>query len=139
MFGEGVDNESSAEPPETVSTTNIKSIAFDRGYYSQDNQDFLEANGIEEIYLPYRRRDDSRTTDLDSETQVKLHCRRSGIEPIIGHIKHGGQLRRSRMKSNNTTLAAGYSAVLGFNLRQLKRAAIGKIRPIFGTEAKMVA
>lgn len=33
------------------------------------------------------------------------------------------------MKSDQTTLAAGFAAVLGFNLRQLKRYAIGKVYP----------
>ena len=51
----------------------------------------------------------------------KLHNRRAGIEPLIGHLKQGWQMGRSRMKSDPTTLSAGYSSVLGFNLRQLKR------------------
>ena len=51
----------------------------------------------------------------------KLHNRRAGIEPLIGHLKQGWQMGRSRMKSDATTLSAGYSSVLGFNLRQLKR------------------
>ncbi len=117
----------------------IKSIAFDRGYHSHQNKEFLESNNIEEIYLPKRRRHDWEIPALDKETEVKLHNRRAGIEAIIGHIKHGGQLRRSRMKSDITTLSVGYSAVLGFNLRQLRRAAIGKIRPIVENEQKMVA
>ncbi|MBP9722300.1 MAG: hypothetical protein KBD64_03980 [Gammaproteobacteria bacterium] len=77
--------------------------------------------------------------DLDKETEIKLHNRRAGIEAIIGHIKHGGQLRRSRMKSDNTTLSADYSSILGFNLRQLRRYAIGKVRPIYDNEQIMVA
>jgi IS5 family transposase len=39
----------------------------------------------------------------------------------FGHTKHGGQLGKSRMKSDATTLAAGYASVLGFNLRQISR------------------
>jgi len=46
-----------------------------------------------------------------------LYCRRSGIEALISQTKHGGQLERSWMKSDRTTLSAGYAAVLGFNLR----------------------
>jgi transposase, IS5 family len=45
---------------------------------------------------------------------------------LIGHAKHGGQLGRSRMKQDETTLAAGYSAVGSFNLRQLARHLLGK-------------
>lgn len=33
----------------------------------------------------------------------------AGIEPLIGHTKHGGQLDRSRMKSDETTKSAGYA------------------------------
>lgn len=61
------------------------------------------------------------------EIMEKLHNRRAGIEALIGHIKHGGQMGRSRMKSDRTTLSAGYAAVLGFNLRQLKRYETGKV------------
>ena len=52
--------------------------------------------------------------------------RRAGIEPLIGHAKHGGQLGTSRMKHDDTTLAAGYGAIGGFNLRQLLRHLLGK-------------
>ncbi len=51
----------------------------------------------------------------------KLHNRHAGIEPIIGHLKHGWQMGKSRMKSDATTLSAGCSSILGFNLRQLKK------------------
>ena len=51
-----------------------------------------------------------------------LYNRRSGIEPLIGHIKQGGQLGQSRMKSDSTIEASGYSSLLGFNLRQTIRA-----------------
>lgn len=58
-----------------------------------------------------------------------MHDRRSGIEPLIGHTKHGGQMGRSRMRSDETTKSAGYAAVLGFNLRQLTRYVMGGVRP----------
>lgn len=58
-----------------------------------------------------------------------MHHRRAGIEPLIGHTKQGGQLGRSRMKSDETTKSAGYAAVFGFNLRQLTRYLIGEVRP----------
>lgn len=57
-----------------------------------------------------------------------LHNRRAGIEPLIGHTKQGGQLGRSRMKSDETTKSAGYTAVFGFNLRQLMRYLTGEVR-----------
>ena len=33
-------------------------------------------------------------------------------------LNQGGQLRRSRMKIDETIKASGYASVLGFNLRQ---------------------
>ena len=36
---------------------------------------------------------------------------------------------RSRMKSDETTKSAGYTAVLAFNLRQLARHLAGEVRP----------
>jgi hypothetical protein len=65
-------------------------------------------------------------TDLD--LKERLHNRRAGIEPLIGHIKRGGQLGKSRMKSDAATLAAGYGFVIGFNLRQLIRNQQGKVK-----------
>ena len=39
----------------------------------------------------------------------------------IGHTKQGGQMGRSRMKSDETTKSAGCASVFGFNARQLAR------------------
>jgi IS5 family transposase len=106
----------------------LNSVSTDKGYYALSNQQLLEDKGLTEIGLPRPQRTLNATPNkTPGEVQEKLHNRRAGIEPLIGHIKHGGQLGRSRMKSDRTTLATGYAAVLGFNLRQLKRYAIGKI------------
>ena len=68
---------------------------------------------------------------LDAETHARLVDRRAGIEPLIGHAKQGGQLGQSRMKTDDTTLAAGYAAIGGLNLRQLIRHLLGKdIKPM---------
>ena len=56
---------------------------------------------------------------------------RDVVVELIGHAKHGGQLGQSRMKTDATTLAAGYAAIGGFNLRQLIRHLFGKdIKPM---------
>jgi hypothetical protein len=68
----------------------------------------------------------SRLSEGETEIHARLVNRRSGIEPLIGHAKHGGQLGQNRMKQDETTLAAGYGAVGGFNLRQLVRHLLGK-------------
>ena len=64
--------------------------------------------------------------ESDAETYARLVDRRAGIESLIGRAKHGGQLGQSRMKPDAITLAAGYAAVGGFNLRQLIRHLLGK-------------
>ncbi|BCA93679.1 IS5 family transposase [Legionella antarctica] len=108
----------------------LASVATDKGYYSLSNEQLLIEKGVLEIQLP---RPD-RTLNAARETtpwpiRQLLHHRRAGIEPLIGHTKHGGQLGRSRMKSDETTKSAGYAAVFGFNLRQLTRYLSGEVRP----------
>ena len=49
-----------------------------------------------------------------------------------GHAKQGGQLGQSRVKTDETTLAAGYGAIGGFNLRQLIRHLLGKDITLMG-------
>lgn len=95
----------------------IIDIATDKGYFSQANEDAADAVLIEDgnLHLGYQYED----TPDDIDTRLKDH--RAGLEAVIGHIKQGGQLRKSRMKSDEATLAAGYAALLGFNLRQMMR------------------
>jgi hypothetical protein len=120
--------------------TDIDSVSVDKGYYSLNNQIYLENKGIKEIGLPRPQRElNAPRNPTNSDILEKLHNRRAGIEPIIGHIKHGGQMGRSRMKSDSTTLSSGYTAVLGFNLRQLKRALLGKISQKFKENASIIS
>lgn len=95
----------------------IAELATDKGYYSQTNEQaamsVLKEDG--NLHLGYQYED----TPDDIDTRLKDH--RAGLEAVIGHIKQGGQLGKSRMKSDKTTLAAGYAALLGFNLRQMMR------------------
>ncbi len=107
----------------------LASVATDKGYYSLSNEQLLIEKGVLEIQLP---RPDRRLNAAPETTpwpiRQLLHNRRAGIEPLIGHTKHGGQLGRSRMKSDETTKSAGYAAVFGFNLRQLTRCLTGEVR-----------
>ena len=109
----------------------LGSVATDKGYHSYDNEAFAKKCRIEHVYLP---RPASIVTETKSaltpEKRTELHNRRAGIEPVIGHTKQSGQLKKSRMKSDLTTLAAGYRAVLGFNLRQLIRYITGGAKRI---------
>lgn len=111
-------------------TGSLTSVATDKNYYSYANEQLLIKNGVNEIQLPRPE----RTLNAPPETtpgpiRQELHDRRAGIEPLIGHAKQGGQLGRSRMKSDTTTKNAGYTAVLGLNLRQLTRYLVGEVRP----------
>lgn len=105
----------------------LKSLGTDRGYYSEANRRYLEwLEGLQEFCLPKPGAHPGNQLPNDAATQTRLADRRSGIEPLIGHAKQGGQLGKSRMKKDQTTLAAGYAAIGGFNLRQLLRHLLGK-------------
>ena len=108
----------------------LHSVATDKGYYSKENKDLLIAKNIEEIGLQQPRHTGSLPPDIREELKTKLVNRRAGIEPLIGHCKHGGQLGKSRMKSDKTTLSAAYSAVFSFNLRQITRNLMEKTTPL---------
>jgi IS5 family transposase len=105
----------------------LTSCGTDKGYYSAANRQYLQSlDGLDEFCLQQSGLDLSRLSEGEAEIHARLVNRRSGIEPLIGHAKHGGQLGQSRMKHDETTLAAGYSAAGGFNLRQLVRHLLGK-------------
>lgn len=108
----------------------LGSIATDKNYYSFNNEQLLKQMGVRDIHLPRPE----RTLDAPPPTtswaiRKQLHNRRAGIEALISHAKHGGQLGKSRMKSDETTQSAGFAAVLSFNLRQLTRYLAGEVRP----------
>lgn len=105
----------------------LESFGTDKGYYKGANQAYLDKlPSLKESALQKPGTDPMSLPEAERETLMRLSDRRAGIEPLIGHIKQGGQLGRSRMKSDQTTLAAGYGAVAGFNLRQTIRHQIGK-------------
>jgi len=106
----------------------LKSVAADKGYWKKSNQEQLIKCGLKEIGIQRPSNVKSPVGLPTQEVQDRLKDRRAGIEPLIGHAKHGGQLGKSRMKSDSATLAAGYSSILGLNLRQLIRHQAGKIK-----------
>jgi transposase, IS5 family len=110
----------------------LTSSGMDKGYYSSANRKYLQSlEGLKEFCLQQPGLDPCTLAESDAEPYTRLVDRRAGIEPLIGHAKHGGQLGQSRMKTDDTTLAAGYGAIGGFNLRQLIRHLLGKdIKPI---------
>jgi len=111
----------------------LTSAGMDKGYYSGDNREYLQSlAGLKEYCLQQPGLDTSTLSERDAATYTRLVDRRAGIEPLISHAKQGGQLGQSRMKTDETTLAAGYSAIGGFNLRQLIRYLLGKDRKPIG-------
>ena len=98
------------------------SLATDKGYYSKKNIIHVQAKGITKTGMQPPCTVKKIGVVLSPEDEEALYNRRSGIEPLIGHIKQGGQLGRSRMKSDSTIESSGYTAVLGFNLRQTIKA-----------------
>ena len=104
---------------------NLETIAVDKGYWSSKNEKFLQSLGVATAGLQRPANIKNKPKDLDLEEH--LRNRRAGIEPLIGHVKHGGQLGKSRMKTDTGTLGAGYGSILGFNLRQMIRYQQGKI------------
>jgi transposase, IS5 family len=110
----------------------LRSCGTDKGYYSAANRKYLRAvPGLEEVGLQQPGLDLNTLSESERATRRRLSSRRAGIEPLIGHAKQGGQLGQSRMKSDATTLAVGYGAIGGFNLRQLSRHQLGKkIKPM---------
>jgi len=107
----------------------LTSLSTDKGYWSNKNLKAAAQYNIKDIGLqPPTNIKRNKVLLPTQETQGKLRDRRAGIEPLIGHVKHRGQLGKSRMKSDAATLAAGYASVLGFNMRQLIRHQGGKMK-----------
>jgi hypothetical protein len=105
---------------------NLETVATDKGYWSAKNRQELQRIGkrTDGMHQPPTVKESAA---VDLVLQEHLRNRRAGIEPLIGHAKHGGQLRRSRMKSDHATLGAAYGSVLGMNLRQMIRWHQGKM------------
>ena len=95
----------------------LESVTTDKGYYSQANVNLVKdvvgnADGIQ------------RPANVKEQVEVpqkeELYNRRSGVEPLIGHVKNFG-LARSKMKGDGATLASRYRSTMGFNLHQIMR------------------
>jgi hypothetical protein len=110
----------------------LRSCGTDKSYYRAANRKYLRAvPGLAEVGLQQPGRDLNTLSESEHATRRRLANRRAGSEPLIGHAKQGGQLGHSRMKQDETTLAAGYAAVGGCNLRQLLHHQLGKkIKPM---------
>ncbi len=95
----------------------LESVTADKGYYSQKNVGIVmeKTGSADGIQRPAKVKD-----QVVGHQKEELYNRRSGVEPVIGHVKKFG-LGKSKMKSDRATLASGYRSVLGFNLHQIQR------------------
>ena len=100
----------------------LKSLGTDKGYYSRKNVSEAKKINVKEIGIQPPCNVKNKIVDLAIEKEEALYRRRAGIEPLIGHIKQGGQLGRSRMKKDDKIKSSGYASVFGFNLRQMTKA-----------------
>lgn len=102
----------------------LEEIGTDKGYYAHKNVKAISAMGINTngIQRPAnaKRKPPKDITD-------PLRDRRAGIEPLIGHLKSFG-LRKSKMKSDETTHSSVYRCTMGFNLHQIVRHMTGAMK-----------
>lgn len=108
----------------------LESVTTDKGYYSNTNVKLLVKEKVTQIGIQVPGNTKNKNIKLSIEEQVQLSNRRSGVEALIGHAKHGGQLGRSRMKNDRNTESAGYASILGFNLRQTIMGIVSKIKSV---------
>jgi transposase, IS5 family len=104
----------------------LQSLGTDKGYASEKNIRSAKAAGVKEIGIQQPYSTKNGKLEHSPERRKELENRRAGIEPLIGHCKHGG-LRRSRMKSDQATESSAYRSTMGFNLRQMNRHIIGLV------------
>lgn len=112
----------------------LRSVATDKGYYSNKNVKTLVSKNIKQIGIQVPGNTKNKNITLSEEESEHLINRRAGIEPLIGHAKRGGQLGLSRMKNDRNTESAGYAAILGFNLRQTTRSLLVKLKAQCGPQ-----
>ena len=108
------------EHQETFGKGKLDSVGADQAYFTKKNVLYLREL-VDQVHLQQPINIKKDWSGLDEETKEKLSNRRAGVEALIGHLKNKWGLRRSQMKSDQTTLASGYRSVLGFNLHQLTR------------------
>jgi transposase, IS5 family len=98
----------------------LEDLGADRGYHSASNVRAAKHMRVKEISIQKPTGFAPLAEPLAEPERILRTNRRAGIEPLIGHLKHGG-LRRSRMKKDETTESSAYRSVTGFNCRQLMR------------------
>lgn len=113
--------------------TKIQSVATDKRYFSPKNINSLKRAGIKSIGIQAPSTVKKLPFQISEKDALSLRDRRAGIEPLIGHLKHGG-FGKSRMKSDQTTETSAYRCAAGFNLRQFIRHIEGKYQDAAQTQ-----
>ena len=70
----------------------LQSVSADKGYWQGKNYQELQRRGVVEIGLLSPSNIKRRAGVMREDIQKRLRDRRAGIEPLIGRVKHGGQL-----------------------------------------------
>lgn len=103
----------------------LSEVGTDKGYYSKKNILAAETLSINADGIQ-RPRNVNLSGAPRADRARTLRARRSGIEPLIGHVKRYG-LGKSRMKRDESTHSSGYRSALGFNLHQMIRHFTGEM------------
>lgn len=79
----------------------LKSVAGDRGFYSQSNEDWLKDTGIKRVSIPKRGKAGEERRRYQKQSWFKrLQRFRTGIEARISLLKRKFGLKRSRLRGS---------------------------------------
>jgi len=97
----------------------ICSHSFDKGYWSKENLEILNAQGIETVVLPKRGRHTKEDNEREEEANFKLLKRKhSAVESNINMLEHHGLNRCPDKGLQHYKNYVGLS-VLAYNIHQL--------------------
>jgi len=100
----------------------LKAVAGDRGFYSQDNENWLEGSGVKQVSIPKRGKVGEERHSYQKQSWFKrLQRFRAGIEARISLLKRKFGLKRSRLRgSPGVNIWVGQS-IFTYNLWQAAR------------------
>lgn len=102
----------------------LKSLAGDRGFYSQANDDWLRDNGVRQVSIPARGKISKERWAYQRQSWFKrLQRFRAGGEAKISLLKRKFGLRRSLMRSDDGTKIWVGQGIFAHNLWQAVRIA----------------
>lgn len=100
----------------------LKAVAGDRGFYSQDNEDWLRDNGVRQVSIPSRGKASKERRIYQRQSWFKrLQRFRAGVEARISLLKRKFGLSRSLMRGDTGTKIWVGQGILTYNLWQAAR------------------